>query len=164
MWRVKVLLVLGMVAGMLLVPATARAGFGIDPGKVFIDNLYPGAQADVPVTIYNQNTYDATFQVRVRQPDYTEEGYEPLPYPGWVTITPDSLTIEAGGEEEVLVIIAMPPDADYSGKKCEVWVTFAEQGSSGMVRIEIASRFLITTRIEAKESTPPRKTITLLLR
>jgi len=79
--RFLALIVVGVVAvGLLLTPATAQADFGIDPGKVFIENLYPGAEADIPITIYNQNDYETAFKVRVREPDYTETGYEAFPY------------------------------------------------------------------------------------
>ena len=148
MWRVKVLLVLGIVAGMLLFPATALAAFGIDPGKIFIDNLHPGAQADIPITIYNHNDVEATYNVKPRSPDYTEAGYERLPYLGWVTVTPDRIAIEAHETAEVLVIVQMPDGADYSGKKSEVWVSFTEESAAGLIHIELASRLLITTRAE----------------
>ena len=89
------LIVLGLVAGVILAPATALAAFGIDPGKVYIDNLYPGARAEFPITIYNQNDYEATFVVRAREPDYTAEdkGYDALPHLEWVTATPGRVII-----------------------------------------------------------------------
>ncbi len=145
----------GLVAvGLLLTPAAARADFGIDPGKVFIDNLYPGAEADIPIIIYNQNDYETAFKVRVREPDYTETGYEAFPYPVWVTITPEQVTIAPRGQAEVLVVIIMPEDADYSDKKAEVWISFMEHETPGMIKIEICSRLLISTRTEAEDETP----------
>ena len=42
MRRFTLLIALGLLAGVLLYPATAMAGFGIEPGKVYIYNLYPG--------------------------------------------------------------------------------------------------------------------------
>ncbi|MBA7505586.1 hypothetical protein ES706_04255 [subsurface metagenome] len=155
MRRFLALIAVGLVAvGILLTPATAQADFGIDPGKVFIENLYPGAEADIPITIYNQNDYETAFKVRVREPDYTEPGYETLPYLGWVTITPDQLTIAPRGQAEVLVVITMPEDTDYGGKKAEVWISFMEQETDGMIRIELCSRLLISTRAEAENGAP----------
>jgi len=155
MRRFLALIVIGLAAGVLLAPAAALAGFGIDPGKVFVDNLFPGADADYKITIYNQNDYETTFVVKVREPDYTETGYEVLPYLDWVTITPDRVTIGAMKQSEVLVVIVMPEDAVYSGKKAEVWISFMEQETPGMVKIEIASRLLISTRVE--EEAEPAK-------
>ena len=155
MRRTLVACIIGILVCFLLFPAIALARFGIDPGKVFIDNLYPGAEADVPITIYNQNDYTATFLVSARQPDYTETGYEPLLYLDWVSIEPEQVTIDAHENSEVMVIIIMPEDAVYSGKKAETWISFMEQGTEGMIKIEIASRLLISTRVE--EETEPAK-------
>jgi len=150
------LIVLGLVAGVLLVPAAALAAFGIDPGKVYIDNLYPGAQAEFPITIYNQNDYETTFVVTAREPDYTDEdeGYDALPYLEWVTVTPGRVIIGANDTGEVLITVAMPEDADYSGKKSEVWISFMEEGTEGMIKIELCSRIFIATRAETGTEPP----------
>jgi hypothetical protein len=135
------------------------AKFGIDPGKVYIDNLYPGAEADVPITIYNQNDYTTTFLVGARQPDHTETGYEPFPHLDWISIEPEQVTIDAHENSEIMVVIIMPEDARYSGKKAEVWVRFKEQekpDSGEMIQVEIATRLLISTRVEEEaEPTKP---------
>lgn len=156
--RILVGLIAGMLACVLLFPPVALAKFGIDPGKVFIDNLYPGAEADVPVTIYNQNDDSTTFLVMARQPDYTETGYEPFPYLDWISIEPEQVTIDALDQSEIMVVIIMPEDARYSGKKAEVWISFKEEvapDSGEMIQVEIASRLLISTRVE--EEAEPAK-------
>ena len=158
MRRILVGCITGILACTLLFPAVALANFGIDPGKVYIDNLYPGAEADVPITIYNQNDYPTTFLVRARQPDYTETGYEPFPHLDWISIRPEQVTIDAHENSEIMVIIIMPEDARYSGKKAEVWIRFKEQekpDSGEMIQVEIATRLLISTRVE--EKTEPTK-------
>ena len=147
---------LGIAAGVLLAPVAVLADFGIDPGKVFVDNLFPGAEAEYKITIYNQNDCETTFAVKVRAPDYTETGYEPLPYLDWVTVTPDLITIGAMEQSDVLVVVRMPEDAVYSGKKAETWISYKEQETEGMVEIDIASRLLISTRVE--EETEPTNT------
>ena len=155
MKRFLALIALGIAVGVLLAPAAALAAFGIDPGKVYIDNLYPGAQGEFPITVYNQNDYETTFVVKPRGPDYTaeDEGYDALPYLEWVTVTPERVIIGASDTGDVLVIVAMPEDADYSGKKSEVWISFMEEETEGMVKIEICSRIFISTRVE--EPTEP---------
>jgi len=154
MKRFFALMVFGLAAGVLLAPVTVLAAFGIDPGKVFVDNLFPGAEADYKITVYNQNDYETTFALKVREPDYTETDYEPLPYLDWVTITPDRVTIGAMKQSEVLVVVSMPEDAVYSGKKAETWISFMEQETEGMIKIDIASRLLISTRVEVPEEAP----------
>jgi len=155
---------IGLAVAVLFTPAAALASFGIDPGKVYIDNLYPGAQAEFPVTIYNQNDYETTFLVRPRTPDYTaeDEGYGVFPYLEWVVVTPERVIIGASDTGDVLITVAMPEDADYSGKKSEVWISFMEEGAPGMVKIELASRIFISTRVEepAETETEPEPPVT----
>lgn len=158
MKRIFVGLIGGILACVLLFPPVAFAKFGIDPGKVFIDNLYPGAEADVPITIYNQNDEPTTFLIAARQPDYTETDYESFPHLDWISVEPEQVTIDANKQAEVMVVIIMPEEARYSGKKAEVWISFREEvepGSSEMIQVEIASRLLISTRVE--EEAEPAK-------
>jgi hypothetical protein len=159
MRRILVGLIAGVLSCVLLFPPVALAKFGINPGKVYIDNLYTGAEADVPITIYNQNDYTTTFLVGARQPDYTETGYEPFPHLDWISIEPEQVTIDALEQSEIMVVIIMPEDAQYSGKKAEVWISFKEQekpDSGEMIQVEIATRLLISTRVEEEaEPTKP---------
>jgi len=153
----KVLVVIGLAVGVLLAPTAALAAFGIDPGKVYIDNLYPGAQGEFPITVYNQNDQETIFVVNARVPDYTaeDEGYGVFPHLEWVTVTPERVIISASDTGEVLITVAMPEDADYSGKKGELWISFKEEGAPGMVQIELASRIFISTRVEEPTEAEP---------
>ena len=119
MKRFFALMAFGLAAWVLLTPVAALAGFGIDPGKVFVDNLFPGAEADYKITVYNQNDYETTFAVKVREPDYTEIDYEPFPHLDWISIEPEQVTIDAHENSEIMVVIIMPEDAVYSGQKAE---------------------------------------------
>lgn len=38
---VSSLIVSGLAVGVLLAPTAAQTAFGIDPGKVYIENLFP---------------------------------------------------------------------------------------------------------------------------
>ena len=143
-----------LVAGMMLFPATVFAGFGIDPGKVQIDNLYPGAQAEFKIEVYNQNDYDTTYMVDPRLPDYTKDDREVFPHLGWITITPDEVMIKRADKTEVMVVIVIPEDADYYGKQSEAWISFREKNNDDMVQVEIVSRILINTRSQVLTSHP----------
>lgn len=147
--QLTLILVIGLVAGALLVPATVLATFGIDPSKVTVDNLHPGAGGDFQVTIYNQGDTDATYVITSRVPDYTAEGYETLPYNDWIKVKPEEIKIGAGSKGKVTVTIAMPNDAVYGGKKAETWISFKEKSDTAMVQIELCSRIFIHTRLES---------------
>jgi hypothetical protein len=143
-----------LVAGLIMFPATVFAGFGIDPGKVQIDNLYPGAQAEFAIDVYNQNDYDTVYSIVSRTPDYTKDGREVFPHLDWITITPDEVVIEREDKSAVTVVISMPEDADYSDKKAEAWISFREKNSEEMVQVEIVSRILINTGSQVLPSQP----------
>lgn len=138
---------IGVVTGVVCAPAAAYASFGIDPGKVYIDNLYPGAQAEYSITVYNQGTEEHTYSVQPRVPDYTDEEYESFPHLDWITIEPEEIVIPGDSNAEVAIILRMPEDADYySGKKGEVWISFKVLNDTDMIQIELASRLFISTR------------------
>jgi len=130
---------------LFLFPVATLAGLGVDPGKVYIDNLYPGTKAEVQVTVTNQNDHEITLIAAARQPDYTTAGYEPLPYRGWVTCNPAEVAIPAGGKTKITVTIAMPQGAAYEGKQAEAWIGFVEKGSTSTAQIGV-TRLLISMR------------------
>lgn len=141
------LLPIVMAAVALLIPAVALASFGIDPGKVYVENLYPGAQAEYTITVYNQGDTEESYLVRPRAPDYTDPDYEPFPYLDWITVTPEEVPVAGGGQADVTVVVRMPADADYySGKNAEAWISFTVLNDEDMVQVELASRLFISTR------------------
>ena len=120
----------------------------ISPGKVEVGNLYPGATAEYPLTVHNGGEVATEFSLCVRQPDNTTVGYDPFPkiYFDWVVIDKPLLDLDAKQTADVLIIIKMPEDADYSGKQVEFWISVIDQGQSGMVRTELACRWLVSTK------------------
>lgn len=139
------LVLVGLAAALLLAPLSVLADFGIDPGKVYVDNLYPGAQAEYSITVYNRGDRDESYRVRPRTPDYTDPEYESFPYLDWITVTPEELPVVGGGDAAVTVVVIMPADADYAGKNAEAWISFTVLGDEAMVQIELASRLFIST-------------------
>jgi hypothetical protein len=120
----------------------------ISPGKIEVGNLYPGATAEYPITVHNGGDVTTEFSISVRTPDNTTEGYEPFPqmYFDWIVIEKPQLELEAKQTADVLIVVNMPEDADYSGKQVEFWIGVIDQGQSGMVRTELACRWLISTK------------------
>ncbi len=120
----------------------------IAPGKVNISNLYPGAQAEYPVTIHNGNNKATTFAVSARIPDYTAEGYEKFPsdYFAWVTIADTSPVLSPKETRDILVIVKMPDNVKSLGKKLEVWISVIDASQIGTVRTELCSRWLVATQ------------------
>ena len=161
---VSILIAIGLITGTAIIPrAEVRAVFAIQPGKISINNMYPGGVADFFITVYNDANHQSTYTIKVRVPDYTEAGYEPLPYLEWVKVGPGDLTVAAGEQSDVEVTISVPQDADYSSKKGEVWVSFIEQApatQSGAFPIEVVARLLINMLDAAPGSAQPYSTET----
>jgi hypothetical protein len=162
---VSSLVLIGLAAGLFMVPpAAAQAAFAIEPGKVFVDNMYPGGVAEFPITIYNDTDAEATYVIKARAPDYTDPEYETLPYLEWIRVTPGNITISAGGQANVKVTITVPKDAVYPSKKAEAWVSFMQQvpeeQGGGTIQIELAARILISTTDEVPSGSQPTVTET----
>lgn len=156
----QVILSLGLAAALLLAPAAALGSFGIDPGKVTVDNLYPSAGGDYTIAVYNQGDTDESYRVTPRLPDNTAEGFESIPaMVDWVTVSPEVLPVPAGSNAEVTVTILMPEDAgEYAGRHGEVWISFTVESDAGMVQVELASRLFINTK--PGETSSPLPTVT----
>ena len=120
----------------------------VSPGKVSVENLYPGATAEYPITVHNGGDETAEFAIVVRQPDQATEDYEPLPeeYLSWVVIEQPDLVLEPKETADVLVTITMPETATYADRRAEFWISVIDQSQGSMVRTELAVRWLITTR------------------
>jgi len=120
----------------------------ISPGKVEIGNLYPNATGEFELTIYNGGDKPTTFSVTARAPDYTADGYNPLPdaYLKWVTFDDAKPVIPAKTARVVIVDITMPQNVTYTGQKAEFWVAVKDVGQGSMVQVELACRCRLSTR------------------
>ena len=154
--QIAIAVLLLSVVGAIAVPATSvLADFGLDPGKVFIDNLAPGTQAEYELSVFNLNTDTVVYRVSVREPDYTTDGYEKLPFPDWVTVDTSLIEIPGGSQTKLWVTVAMPEGVDYFGKKAEAWVSIKESESDAMIQVELVSRILIGTQAPASSAGKP---------
>lgn len=120
----------------------------INPGKVNIDGLYPGASGEYKIKIHNAKTTPATFSVYSREAATVTEGYIKLPaeFNKWISITPSSITIPAQSIGEVTVAVKVGLRDRVSNKKYEFWIGIMEDSQKGVVRSEICNRCMITIR------------------
>ena len=163
MKKIAIAVVLSIVVGALSAPTTlVLATFGIDPGKVFVDNLFPGSQAEFSLVIYNQDAATANYIISAREPDYTQEGYDALPYLDWIGFDQTAITVEGDSTALVQVTISMPENADYSAKRAEVWISVREAESEEMIQVELASRVMIGTRDESGPAPNPAAAPTII--
>jgi hypothetical protein len=120
----------------------------LNPGKVNIDGLYSGASGEYKIKIHNAKTIPITFSVYSREAATTTEGYTKLPpeFNRWISITPSSITIPAQSIGEVLVTVKVGLRDRVINKKYEFWIGVMEASQTGVIRSEICSRWMLTTR------------------
>lgn len=116
----------------------------INPGKVFIGNLYPGAQAEWNLRIHNEKDVPVAFRVTSRPPDYTDPGYVALPYK-WVIIDAKEgqVIVDPKSVKEVLITVKYNPKDRATKKKYETWISVIDATQVGMIQTELCSRWFI---------------------
>lgn len=119
----------------------------INPGKVYITNLFPGSQAEWKIRIHNEKKVPNVFSVYYRNPDYVEKGYEKLPekFKNWIVVD-KTITVAPNSIGEVLVTVKMGPKDQAFSKKYEVWIAVMDDSQQGMIRTELCSRWFISTQ------------------
>ena len=118
----------------------------ISPGKVTIENLYKGSQAEYSMRIHNGGKSATIFQITSRQPDGIRDDKLPWDCMDWVQIPQGAVYIPAKSTVEVPVIVKMLKDTDMKGKTYEFWVSVINNSQKGMVQTELCSRWIIVTR------------------
>lgn len=118
----------------------------ISPGKVTIENLYKGSQAEYSIRIHNGGKEPTIFQVISRQPDGSRNDKLPWDCMDWVQISKNAVYVPAKSTVDVPVVVKMLKDADMKGKTYEFWVSVINNTQKGMVQTEMCSRWIIMTR------------------
>jgi len=120
----------------------------VSPGKVNIGNFYPGARAEYPMTIHNGNDTNASFAVVYRYPDHVATGYvkPPIEAQDWVIIADSTPILMPKETRDVLIVLAMPEDANINDKKWEFWISIMDTTQTGNVKTELCVRWLVDMR------------------
>lgn len=144
---------------------SSEGGLALYGSRVTITDLYPGFTGEMEFEVVNRAKDNVTREIRlsIEPEDDADlgEGWVQLPaeYYRWFTINKPEFTLEPGESQAVIVTVAMPADADYSGKRarCELLVmgwtvvgtTTDEYGETvnvvGNVPIGLASEWYIET-------------------
>lgn len=118
----------------------------INPGKVTIENMYKGSQAEYSMRIHNGGKTSATFQVAPRQPDGVRSDKLPLDCMDWVQMSQYAIYVPAKSTVELPVTVKMLKDINMKGKTYEFWVSVINNTQKGTVQTELCSRWIIVTR------------------
>lgn len=120
----------------------------ISPGKIEVGNFYSGARAECVLSVHNGNDFPVTFAVDYRHPDSVEEGWaKPTEeVQDWVIIADATPVIAPFETAEILIVLDMPEDAVSPAPLWEFWVSVKDTSQTGMVTVELCSRWLVTMR------------------
>lgn len=122
-------------------------GFGLQGSVATFDGVYPGWSGIIPITIVNGLDRDRLFVMSLRSPSKVQAGYEALPqeYFSWITILEPSVMLLPGEVYQVPIMLSMPLDSDYTGKKAEVRILVEDTTQTGLVRIALDAKWFIIT-------------------
>lgn len=126
--------------------APLEEGFGISEHCDLI-GVYPGYSERVPLLIRNGGDKERLFVIYVVVSANPKEGFEALPeeYLSWLTV--EESRVELGRDEYcwVYILLAVPKDVDYAGKRAEVRIRVDDITQTGLVQIALESEWYITT-------------------
>lgn len=128
-------------------PAWA-GGLGTRFTKVVLEDLKIGCSYSIAEvkgeTLVVENTGERTTDLKVEAvkpfEQELEEDYEAIPDISWVKILKDFFTIEPGGKARTDIILSIPDDKRYSGKRYQVMIW--SRGVGGGIGVGLKSRLL----------------------
>ena len=122
--------------------------------EVKLDNIKPGktysVKAETKQPLIVQNTTDDTtvdIEIGTEKPVNFNlvPGYEPIPDLSWVTIEKKYFEkIGPGGSIETDILVTIPDNKEYYGKKYQVYI-YSHTAGQGTFRVGLMSRILIET-------------------
>ena len=101
--------------------------------------------ANLPLAVVNTGDEPVDLKIEVLMPDETElkEGFEPIPDLSWIKLEQTELKGNKHNEAAATdVIISIPDDAKYSGKKYQVFIWSHTVGRN--IGVGLKSKLLFT--------------------
>jgi len=140
----------------------APVGTWINPPKVYVGNMFPGARAESTLYIHNGAGEARPFSVfymelPVQAPTDGEssdvvpvnsEGYArgSEDTAAWVKVSDSSILIGPNEVAEVLVVLELPDRAEVPAEMWGFMIGVSDDSQVGMVQIQLASKWLVTMR------------------
>jgi len=150
-----------VLLGLCLVLVTSVAmGVGLKTyfGEVVVENLRIGQKynlrdlVNLPLEVVNTSDFPVDLEMELQYPSEKDKraDYEVIPSISWIELTKTYFTVEPGGSAVADVIISIPDDEKYLGKKYQVNIwSHIPEGTRPLV-VGLLSRLLITIAPERK--------------
>ena len=144
----------------------AKFGLGTQFTDVIMEGLELGQTYNIrelrgmPYTVKNVGDSDLEIQIAVTIPNEKnlKDGYEPIPDPNWIRLSPERHRIPARGMAFSDVIISIPNDPEFKGRHFQafIWAHTVETGILG-TGVQSRIRFSVGTGPEGLKEEKRRK-------
>ena len=157
----KIILVILIV---IFIPqiAHARAGLSTSWGEVILRNVAIGLSyntrelLNLPLRVTNTGDMSIDIQVEIIAPGAgsLKDDYEVIPSTGWIKLGQEYFTIAPKENAVTDVIISIPDDEKYLGKKYQFHIYSHSTGSVGFMGLGLMSRVLLNIAPVRADVTP----------
>jgi hypothetical protein len=151
----------GSLAATLLAASPLWAGIAMRFVDITLENVPPGAAFSIrslknlPLVLVNQDDrpegIDIGIEIDVPDKNEMKEGYEPIPDPSWIRVTPNSYHLGPKASASSDVLVNIPNDPALIGKHYEAIIfahtmhkNMAFQGSGVVIETGLRSRIRIS--------------------
>jgi len=145
-------LILSLSALFISAQTAFAGGLTTTFGEVLVENL-PLAkaysmekEAKQPLIIVNTSGQVITLKIELLAPQEPElkKGFEIIPDVNWIKVNKTEFTVEPGKSAKTDVIITVPDDPQYQGKKYQVFIWSHTTGKA--VGVGLKSKLLLTVK------------------
>lgn len=121
-----------------------KGAVGFEPGKYTIENLLPGREADLLITLHSDRNTPIVFNLSYRTPSYTKDGYviAPSEAEGWLSFATATPALEACERKGFIATLSLPEDAVVPDE-WEFWIAIKEAGQTSQVQTEGCLRVFV---------------------
>jgi hypothetical protein len=150
----KFYLGLFLILAAAILPQKALAtGLSTTFSEVSLEDLETGKSystrevASLPLEVVNTSDEPVDLKIELLMPETSElkEGYAPIPDLGWVSLAQLNFSnIQPRASAETDVVITIPADAQYKGKKYQVFIWSHTVGRK--IGVGLKSKLLITIK------------------
>lgn len=156
------------LSGFVMTETCHAVGLSVTWGEVRLENLKIGASynmkdmAKTPYKVTYRGDKEVEIAVEVLAPreDELKDGYETIPDPSWVKVMNDRFFLGPGESAYSDVVITIPDDKKYFGKRYQAHVHAHSVGAvQGVIGLALTSRIMIgiAQSEETKEEMEQRK-------
>jgi hypothetical protein len=129
-----------------LVTLAENVNFSVVPAEVHLDDLLPGEEAELQLTIHNRDDTAHNYTITTSRPlqDQRREERAQFPDDDWITFSRPRIEIAAHSQANVTVLVAIPQEQRWADRDWETWLAVTAE-SSDMLAVKLYVRLLVST-------------------